>query len=223
MVYTFDSYPVGGHFPRVDWVKRKFPATPALDPVKDGGPGWSGRAGGVRVDGSALPKRVTWKEPVDNPPPDVDDSPTLNLSEAAMRVVEALEPGTHQFFPVDYAGRGGRSLGRRYWFVICNRIASVHPQLSNMVMSPIGLWQPPEDAVRQGWELPPHVDPAAPPRFVIDLATVGCAQLWVDKHSGMRLMSHTARNAFDEAGLTGLRSRRLDVVPAIGPDREGAC
>ncbi len=212
MVFTLDTYPVGGHYPMVRWGSDHFPNPPALNPVKDGGTGWSSSLGGVPVDGSVFPKRVDWDEAPDNPPPDFDSMPTINVSERAKRIIEQLEPETHQFFPVEYHGRDGNRIETRYWLVICNRIDSIHPTLSNMVMNPRGVWAPPKDAVRRGWPLPSHVDPAAPGSYVIDSDKIAGVHFWRDKHSAMALMSEAAWRALQDASMMGLNAKELAVA-----------
>lgn len=155
MVYTVDTKPVGGHYPKVDWGGDPFSTPPVMEDFEDGLPNTNGPKAGVPLYGGALPKVVRWDEPADNPPPDFDSTPTMNVSERARQIIELVEPGVHQFFPVDFIDRKDRLIETRYWFYICNRRDTIHPTASNMLLNKWGEYIPPIDAVRRGQELPP--------------------------------------------------------------------
>lgn len=213
MVYTVDTKPVGGHYPKVYWGGDPFPTPPVLQDFDDGLPNTNGPEAGVPLYGGALPKVVRWDEPATNPPPDFDSMPTMNVSERARQVIEAVEPGVHQFFPVDYIDRKDRLIETRYWFYVCNRRDTIHPTASNMLLNKWGEYIPPLDAVRRGQELPPHVDPKLPGKFVLDASKIGGEHMWREPRAGgMRLMSDAMCKAIQDAGLTGILPREVDVV-----------
>ncbi|MEE4210313.1 MAG: DUF1629 domain-containing protein [Parvularcula sp.] len=213
MIYTINTYPVGGHYPKVDWGGGNFPSPVAVTRASDGGAGSAGMHAGVPVDGSVLPKRIVWAEAVDNPPPDFDEMPVLNISGRARAVMEEIEPDTHQFFPVDYVWPDGTQIETRYWLIICNRLNAIDPLRSNLVMNQYNWYIPPKDAVRRKVPMPAHVDPALPPKIVIDKSKADGRHFWREKHtdSGMALMSDVAWKAIQDAGLTGLRPQALEV------------
>lgn len=213
-VYTVDSKPVGGHYPMVDWGGGNFPTPPVEEDFDDGLPNRDGPKAGVPVYGGVLPKVVKWDEPADNPPPDFDNMPTMNVSERAKEVIESVEPGVHQFFPVEYIGRDDQPIETRYWFYICNRRDTIHPTASNMLLGKRGIYIPPFDAVRRGLELPPHVDPHADAKHVIDLSKIDGVHMWREARSGsgMPLMSDTMWRAIQDAGLTGMRPNEMETV-----------
>ena len=214
-VYTVDAKPVGGHYPRVDWGEDVFPTPPTLDDnFDDGLPNTSGPKSGMPLYGGALPKVVRWDEPADNPPPDFDNMPTMNVSERAKQVIESIEPNTHQFFPVEYIDRQDQPIETRYWFYICNRRNTIHPTKSNMALNPFGTFSPAGDMREMGWDLPPHVDPKLPPKTRLDSSKLGDAHMWREARSGsgMRLMSQTMWEAIQDAGLTGLQPKQMETV-----------
>ncbi|GAB5352831.1 imm11 family protein [Qipengyuania sp. 483] len=213
-VYTVGTKPVGGHYPRVDWGEDVFPTPPMLDDnFDDGLPNANGQKGGVRVYGGALPKVVRWDEAADNPPPDFDNMPTMNVSERAKRVIESVEPGVHQFFPVEYIDRQDQPIETRYWFYICNRRDTIHPTKSNMLLNKWGEYIPPIDAVRRKLEIPPHVDTKSPGKIVIDSSKIGSEHMWCEPRAeGARLMSEAMWQAMQIAGLTGMQPKEIETV-----------
>lgn len=212
MVYTIYAKPIG-RYPHVDFGEPSFPSAPELEDVEDGLPTMMGPKAGVPVYGGVLPKIVRWDEPDSNPPPDFDNSPALNVSKKAKLIIEKVEPDVHQFFPVDYIDRRDQPLGTRYWFNICNRRDSIHPTASNMLQDKWGRYMPPLDAVRQGMELPSHVDPARDAEYVIDQCRIGDVHMWREPRAdGMPLMSEKIWSAIQEAGLSGLAPQKVSVV-----------
>ena len=214
-VYTVDAKPVGGHYPRVDWGEDVFPTPPTLDDnFDDGLPNTSGPKSGMPLYGGALPKVVRWDEPADNPPPDFDNMPTMNVSERAKQVIESIEPNTHQFFPVEYIDRQDQLIATRYWFYICNRRDTIHPTKSNMMLDRRGLYIPPIDAVRRNLEIPSHLDTKAPGKTRLDSSKLGDAHMWREARSGsgMKLMSEEMWQAIQAAGLIGLCPNQMETV-----------
>ena len=214
MVYVLHAKPIHGYYPKVDWGPGDMPAATMIEPPRDGMPKIGPEKSGVPVDGSALPKRVVWDNNPEHPPADFDSMPRMNLSERAKAVIEAVEPATHQFFPVDYYDRNGDLIERRYWLYICNRRDSISQEKSNWVLNPLGYYSTARDAVDFGWEIPSHVDVDAPAEFVFEQAKIGDAQLWREARAdGLPLMSEKLFQAIIDAGLTGFApSEKKEVV-----------
>lgn len=207
MVYGLNIKPEWGYYPKVELLDGDINQVNAINPVDDGGVAWSSRRGGVPVDGTHFPKRVKWDDAKGNPVPDFDKMPTLNVSERAKKLIENVEPGVHQFFPVEYFDRNGDSLETRYWFVVCNRIDSLDREHSIMVLYRGEVWRPPSDLVRRGEPIPDHIDLKQPAKIVFNLKAIGNAQLWHDKHldgGGVYISDELAQRLKDEA-LTGLK------------------
>lgn len=214
MVFGLNVRPEWGYYPAVEVLDGDLSQVNALNPVNDGGAGWSGRSGGVPVDGTHLPKRVKWNDPRGNPVPDFDQTPMLNVSERARQLIESVEPKVHQFFPVEYLDRSGRPLESRFWFVICNRIDSLDREHTTMVLRKGRNWRPARDLARRGESIPSHIDPNAPSKMVFSLKQIGGAHIWRDKHldSGSEWISDTLAEAFRTAGLTGIEPSMVDSV-----------
>lgn len=214
MVYGLNVSLEWGFDPKVDWDGKGGPppVIPALNRANDGGVG-GGRSGGMPVDGTNFPKWVKWSDPNGNPIPDFDQTPMLNISDKARRIIESLEPGVHQFFPVEYQHHKGQDIGTRYWFVICNRIDSVDREHTTFVLRKGLEWASARDLVRRGEAIPDHIDPTAPARMLFNLKAIGEKHLWVDKHlAGQRYISDAAAEAFAAAGLTGIRPSKEESV-----------
>lgn len=213
MVYTFDAKLLPGSDPRVDWGGGNMPSAKFIEVPSDGLPKIGPQKAGVPVDGSELPKKIIWDDDPAYPPADLNKTPRLNVSERARAVIESVEPGVHQFFPIDYFDRKGEKIETRYWLYICNRRDSIHPTKSNMILNKFGRYSPPMDAVDMGWEIPEHVDVNAPPKFVIDGSKIGGAHIWREvRADGFPLMSDTMYRAIIDAGLTGLYTDKKEVV-----------
>lgn len=208
MVYGLNVRPEWGFDPKVDWEGKNEPPRdiPALEPVNDGGVGGAGRLGGIAVDGTNFPKWVKWTDPNGNPVPDFDNTPHLNVSERTKQIIESLEPGVHQFFPVEYQDKRGNPTGIRYWFNACNRLDSVDRQHSNMVLHRGWEWTSPKNVLRSGSTLPNHIDVSKPAKIVFNLQAIGDHHIWVDKHITSSIwISSKAADLFRSEGLTGLR------------------
>jgi hypothetical protein len=208
MVYGLNVRPAWGFDPKVDWEGKGEPPRPipALQPANDGGVAGDGYFAGLPVDGTNFPKWVKWSDPNGNPVPDFDQVPFLTVSEKAKRVIESLEPGVHQYFPVEYQDKQGNFTGIRYWFVPCNRIDSVDREHTNMVLLDGLQWTSPKNVMRMGQPLPPNVDPSKPAKFVFNVKAIGDRHIWRDKHIGGAtcFISDAMGDLFKKEGLTGL-------------------
>lgn len=207
MAYGLYVYPAWGYYPKVEPLDGFDGPISALNPVNDGGVGWSGRTGGVAVDGAHFPKHVRWADPNGNPAPDFDQTPCLNVSERARRVIEEMEPGVHQFFPVEYVDAKGAFLENRHWLVVGNRIDAMDRQHTNMVLRDGVVWRPADYIASRGEPVPAHIDPTEPARLVFSLKAIGSVHLWVDKHldGPSTWLSDALAERFTAEKLTGLR------------------
>ena len=126
---------------------------------------------------------------------DVLPSYSLVVDDKFKAILEELELGVHQFFPLDLVWKDGSSAGRRHWFNPCNRIDGPDPDKTTAEFR--GIWQP-----RTG-------------ELVFSRAKIGDRHAWVEKKlSGRRIMvSELFKRRLDEAGVTG-----LDVKPYAETD-----
>lgn len=128
------------------------------------------------------------------------------VSERFKAVVEALEPGVHQFFPVQLYWRGKKPVeGQYYWFVVCNALDSVNEEHSPMPPREVIYSPRYEKDITFFWETDDSAGRSCDPVF--DKVKIGGCQIWVDKYlvSGPRAY---ATNLFKEAceaeNITGL-------------------
>lgn len=161
----------------------------------DGGPPlpWDSGGRAIRMDG--LPTWVQWPRAAVQ---DLLYTRRFSVSERLHRLIEELEPGVHQFKPVEF--RAKRATFSRYWWQVCNRIDSVHEAKTNYDRR----WSttpgpPPVKFLR----LSPPSDKQ--PRLVFSLEKIGYIHFWVDKYTKMGpLMSRLAHDRFVEEGITGV-------------------
>lgn len=216
MAYGLNIQPEWGYFPSVEALDGFGGPISAFDPINDGGVGWSGRAGGVPVDGAHFPKRVRCSNSRGRPLPDFDRTLDLNVSESARQAIEEVEPGVRQFFPVEYVDTSGAFLESRYWLVVCNRIDGMNREHTNMVLRRGQVWRPADYMVSRGEPIPPHIDPNEPAKLVFDADAIGTVHLWVDKHldGPSTWLSSPMAAQFAAAKLSGLRldQSRIEVV-----------
>lgn len=216
MPYGLNIQPEWGSYPKVEPLDGFEGPISALEPINDGGVGWKGRTGGVPVDGTHYPKRVRCTNSRGRPLPDFDDTLELNVSERARQAIETIEPGVHQFFPVEYVDTKSTFLESRYWLVVCNRIDGMNREHTNMVLRKGQVWRPADYIASRGESVPPHIDPNEPARLVFDLKSIGNVHLWVDKHidGPTTWLSDAMAEQFTTAKLTGLRldQSRVEAV-----------
>lgn len=214
MVYVLHAKPIHGHYPKIDWGEGDMPEAKMIEPPRDGMPKIGPEKSGVPVDGSMLPTRLVWDEDRAHPPGDFDSGPHMNLSERAKAVIESVEPGVHQFFPVEYFWGDGEKIETRYWLYICNRRDSVCAEKSNWVLNSLGYYSTAQDTIDFGWDIPQHVNVDAPAKFVFEQAKIGDAHLWREgRAGGLPLMSEAMYQAIIDAGLTGFSpSDKKEVI-----------
>jgi len=138
-----------------------------LDETPDGGTGlFSGGsvASGRAVETANFPTKMRWEGGV-RALPDFDDHHCLNVSEKAKDLIEQIEPNVHQFIPVEIINDRGKRIGRRFFLVVCNRVASLDHEKTTMVLQKFGpesqfaRWVPVADLRRNGQkeQIPAHL------------------------------------------------------------------
>lgn len=208
MVYWFSATPVLNYRANVVPLDGDINKIRTIDQTPDGGPDTQSVYAGRPCATDFFPSKMEWQGP-DDPTTigDFNDTNLLNVSEAAKTLIESLEPGVHQFVPVQYSGKSGRHLENRYFWVVCNRLDSVNRRGTTYVLRKGLSWRPASDLIRRG-ELdliPPGLDVKAPPMFVFERAQIGNAHIWRDKHIdiGGPLVSDRFVGAINALGLTG--------------------
>jgi len=144
---------------------------------------------GRAIDPSHLPTKVEIKGPKRGIT-DVYLAGGTLVDEKFRSIVEALEPGVHQFFAVDLLWSDGSSAGSRYWFFVCNRLDTVDREKTTKNFR--NLWSNRGDG-----------------EFIFNRGQIGGHHIWVDKFTtpfmGI-LMSNEMHDALVEAGITGIGS-----------------
>lgn len=160
---------------------------------------------GRRVRAEHVPTEMVWSGPAGKGIPDFDDSYFLNVSERARAAIEAVEPDVHQFLPVDYFDGAGAPIERRYVFVVCNRVATVDPLRTTLILFR-GMWLPASDLELDFPEaIPAGFDRTLPAKVVFSEARAAGVHFWIDKNLlNQTFMSNAAAEALGAAGLSGL-------------------
>ncbi len=112
-------------------------------------------------------------------------SSSIVVSDKFKSIIEEVEPGVHQFFPLDVY-RAGKLLGKLNWMIIGQRLDTVHDVM-------------PRDA--RGW---PITERGPGFKLIFDLKKIGSAKLWTDKFKGGNNITEDLAKRFEDAGLTGI-------------------
>jgi hypothetical protein len=217
MVYALGTKSEHGFIVNVDMLDGNPAAIRSIDEEPDGGVAFKGFTSGRRchVD-KGFPTKMRWMGPLNPPIPDFNQSTLLNVSERAKAFIESIEPGVHQFVPVNYVDKQDRFVETRYFWVICNRIDSVDREHTTFILRKGKMWRSIYHIAQFDLELlPVGVDPKAKSIFVYNLAQIGAAQVWRDKHldGGFILTSTRFAHALQQSGLTGFQlSDELEAV-----------
>lgn len=176
-----------------------FTKTTLIDPTPDGGRViTTGNGSGRAIDPKHLPTRLRRKGNAGCPLHDVREiwGSSLLVNETFKDIVENIEPGVHQFFPIAIEQRG-KTVFERFYFNICNRLDSLAKSECVPPVEEGRLYRParqPDDKV------------------VFDRATFGNHHAWHEKFYIGRLVSDELFAAISDANLTGLGFKKYDEV-----------
>ena len=149
---------------------------------------------GRAVKTEHIPTRVVRQDPKKFIP-DVDWGVGMFfVNDKFKDVVERLEPGVHQFVPMEMLWPDGTLAQKMYFFHVCNRLDTVDRELSTVKLSKTGrVWEPKGE-------------------MIFNLDQIGDHHIWVDQHTyapGGFFISDVMRDALEEAGVTGIRKRHF--------------
>ncbi|CDN93530.1 imm11 family protein [Agrobacterium tumefaciens] len=166
----------------------------------------SGRA----VETEFFPKRL--KKCSGSVMPDYGYLYRLNyVSDRFRRIVEAVEPGVHQFIPFQIVGPKKAVLADMFFMNICNRLDSVDREHTTLLLAHGAIWAPGREVPREQW--PRDFDPDVAGRFVFNNSQVGDHHLWFDKHSGDGpYLSDTLAGALLQGNITGVKLQKAESV-----------
>lgn len=149
---------------------------------------------GRPVDTTHLPTKVQQAGPK-RKFKDISPDGLYTVSEKFREVVEGLEPGVHQFVPVEFVWKDGTHAAKRYWYFPCNRLDSVDREKTTEELVEGIRWRPTKK-----------------PNFVFSRSQIGDCHLWRDKFmppSYGPFISNSLYEAFMEAGIEGLGVEEL--------------
>lgn len=170
---------------------------------------------GYRVSTDYLPTKMRYD---DAPPPPLDIERLSALtfcSDGFRQLVERLEPGVHQFEPIEYVRSDGSHVADMYVFFICQRLDTVDHEHTNLIFYKNLMWLTAKHMARRHPEaLPPGVDLEAKPKMVYDHKKVGGHYLWREIYE-LGTPAHASEalvNAVRESGLTGMSANKQETV-----------
>ena len=136
----------------------------------------------------------------------------LYISPRLKSLIEKLEPGKHQFFPVTLVDKRGNKLADHWTWTVCNRIDSVDRQNTTLILWKGVYWRPAQYLSDD--ELPPGYDRSTEARTVFNVSQIGGAHFWRDKYllPGGLYCSDEAAEQIQEAGLTGITMIKAETV-----------
>ncbi|MEL7188458.1 MAG: DUF1629 domain-containing protein [Pseudomonadota bacterium] len=111
------------------------------------------------------------------------------VSDRFRALIEEIEPGVHQFEPIRFINKDGSDLAVRWFWQVCNRLASADPETTNYDTSR-GVWLRPllEDA-----------------RLFFDEKKIGDAKFWHDKHlGGGPFVTNDVKEKIEKAKMSGI-------------------
>lgn len=207
MVYGLNVKPVHGYYVDTELVGGDFDRPELVDPTPDGGYTPQGLYSGRHVKTDSFPKQIKWLDENGHGVPDFDRQHCLNVSQRAKELIESVEPGVHQFVPVEYLDKDGSHLEDRYVLIVGHRIDSLDHDKTTMVLVKGKFWRPPGDLAEMPELIPAGFDVDAPPKMVFNLSQIDGAHMWCDKHLTSRgvFLSDEFSKVLKHRGLSGLR------------------
>lgn len=174
--------------------------------------------GGRALDPRNVPTKVLWQDPDRRPIPDVSGGPLVNVSNRARLLIEEIEPGVHQFLPVQFLNADRQPIQDRWFLVCCNRIdsfdwGSAKGYLMRTFPGGAKGWVLFSDLMRFGRRdlVPADYDTEQPPEIKFSQEKTKGFHLWVDKHFSLNRgiwVSDDFDRAWGAAELTGRELNR---------------
>ena len=203
MVYGLNVKPEHGYYVKVDLLDGDISRIEVVDQTPDGGVPFvrhlqSAPTMGRPVKTDFVPTKMRWCDRQHHSIPDFDNGYILNVSSRAKDLIENLEPGVHQFLPVDYFDIDDRFIESRWFLIVCNRIDSVDRNHSRMLLVKGMMWS---------------AGNIFNPKLVFNEEQARGYHLWCDKHltTGPFISDMLADRIQGEL-LTGLRLHRAESV-----------
>lgn len=183
-----------------------------LDPTPDGGLFFDDRAlvSGRRVMTDYFPKYM--KKRSGSIIPDYGNWYGLTyVSDRFRQIVEAVEPGGHQFIPFQITGPKKAVLAEMFFMNICNRLDSIDREHTTLILDRGRIWLPHQDIPRNEW--PENFDPTRPIRLVFNDKQIGVCHLWYDKHHiDGPFISDKLAEMLRDAELSGIKLEKAESI-----------
>lgn len=185
-VYSYDYKPLDGD------IKKVKPVDMAFDRgiSKVSGP----VAQGLKMDTTHLPTKLRWGGPKRDLTDLQDAGYAFLVPEAFRDILESLEPGVHDFYPVELVWTDGTSAGTRYWFYPQHRIDAADREKTTYDLGGV-LWD---------------LDSNESGKLVFSRKAIGDCHSWIDKlipASRCVFVSEEFRRQLEAAGITGIGFR----------------
>jgi hypothetical protein len=112
-------------------------------------------------------------------------------------LLEEMEPGAHQFWPMDIYVKG-ELVDRKYWFIACNRITALSREHCYPPLHERSFWRPSPLGEREN------------DRVVFDSAVIGSRHAWVDARFDDRMFSDAFAERLMALNLSGTKFHLID-------------
>jgi hypothetical protein len=202
--------------PWVEYLDGNHALVKLQDYTPDGGLMIASKKDGRPVIPDHVPTKIRLRDGhPDRPLQDFEDSAVcMMISTAAKSLIEELEPGAHQFFPVEVFAYNNdpatwqdvygnfdpvpegtlkdRKVADRWFFVICNRLDAMNRELT-VGITEKGIYRPEKVGVEG--------------KLILNRGAVGNAQSWCDRCVRGLFFSDKLIERADAMGLTGLQRR----------------
>jgi hypothetical protein len=123
-------------------------------------------------------------------------SGSLLACKAFRDLLEEMEPGVHQFFPMDLLVNGTK-VATYHWFVCCTRIATLSREHCYPPLNERGFFKASPFGQQQN------------DRLVLSREKIGAHHAWVDKYHGVLFFSNAFAERLKALELTGVRFRPI--------------
>lgn len=207
--------------PWIEYLNGDYQRVQLIDSTPDGGRLIAGPGDGRPIIPDYMPTKIGLRDA--HPKRtllDFDDSAVgLRLSTAAKDLIERLEPGVHQFFPVEVFGYDydpstwqdvygnydpvppgthvDRKIADQWFFIICNRLDTMNRDLT-VGITDRGIYRPAKVGVVG--------------KLVLNKAAIGPAHVWCERCVPGFFFSDELIAQIDAAELTGLRRTFVEAI-----------
>lgn len=133
------------------------------------------------------------------------------VSDAFRNLIEHIEPGVHQFFPLEVVNRREEHIVRCWLWVVCQRIDSLDRVETTMVLYNNSIWLSPDVAYADQDDADKYKN--IRPKIVFNASQIAARHFWRDSFLIQGLWcSGTAAELIRETGLVGIELTLQETV-----------